>query len=178
MHFKLLAAALIVTLNLVLTPSSLQADSLKADAAAAGLDWIIGQWGDKATNGAAVKLSYQWRLDGHAVSVTLAAPDRKSEGMIARNAKTQKIGYISVDNQGGGASGTVEPDAGNIVFKVTYSDGGTGEGKMAITHEQRGAETMKLIISDLSESGEVLGTKMELELVKMKETPATGATGQ
>jgi hypothetical protein len=98
--------------------------------------------------------------------------------MIARNAKTQKVGYISVDNQGGGAMGTVEPDAGNIVFKVTYSDGGTGEGKMAITHEQRGAETMKLIISDLSESGEVLATKMELELVKIKETPAAGKSGQ
>jgi|GEM_PF-3077404 len=150
----------------------LRADTLKADAAAAGLDWIIGTWGDKATNGAAVRLSYEWRLDGHAVGVKLTAPDRNAEGMIARNAKTKDIGYVSVDNQGGGAIGKVEPDSGNIVIKVAYTDGASEEGKMAVTHEQRGADTMKLIVSSLSDSGEVLETKMELELVKIKETPA------
>lgn len=163
-------ATLCAVLMAVAAP--LRADTLKADAAAAGLDWIIGTWGDKATNGAAVRLTYEWRLDGHAVGVKLTAPDRNSEGLIARNAKTREIGYVSVDNQGGGAIGKVEPDAGNIVIKVAYSDGSSAEGKMAITHEQRGADTMKVIVSQLSDSGEVLETKMEIELVKIKETPA------
>jgi flagellar hook assembly protein FlgD len=169
---KIIPATLTSLCTLLLTLPSLSADTLKADAAAAGLDWIIGTWGDKATNGAAVRLSYEWRLDGHVVGVKLTAPDRNAEGMIARNAKTQEIGYVSVDNQGGGAIGKVVPDSGNIVIKVAYTDGGSEQGKMAVTHEQRGADTMKLIVSQLSDSGEVLDTKMEIELVKIKETAA------
>jgi hypothetical protein len=163
---KILTATL-TCLGLLAAATPLQSDTLKADAAAAGLDWIIGTWGDKATDGAAVRLTYEWRLDGHVVGVKLTTPDRNAEGLIARNAKTQEIGYVSVDNQGGGAIGKVEPDSGNIVIKVAYTDGGSEEGKMAVTHEQRGADTMKLTVSSLSGSGEVLDTKMEIELVKM-----------
>ncbi|MFN0126381.1 MAG: hypothetical protein ACKV19_06825 [Verrucomicrobiales bacterium] len=169
---KLIPATL-AALALLLAPASpLPADTLKADAQAAGLDWIIGTWGDKATNGSAVKLTYEWRLDGHVVGVKLSTPDRNAEGLIARNAKTQEIGYVSVDNQGGGAIGKVEADAGNIVIKVAYTGGGSEEGKMAVTHEQRGANTMKLVVSSLSDSGEILETKLEIELVKIKESAA------
>ena len=71
-------------------------------------------------------------------------------------------GYIT-------AAGKIAHDRG---AKVAYTDGGSEEGKMAVTHEQRGADTMKLIVSQLSDSGEVLDTKMEIELVKIKETAA------
>jgi len=169
---KSLTKSLVSLCCLIATATGLGANSLKSDAAAAGLDWIIGSWGDKASNGAAVRLTYEWRLDGHAVGVKLNTPDRNSEGLIARNAKTQEVGYISVDNQGGGAVGKVEPDAGNIVIKVSYSDGGSNEGKMAITHEQRGADTMKVTVSSMSDSGDILETKMEIELVKLKDSPA------
>lgn len=169
---KFISAAFASLCALVVASFPLAADTLKSDASAAGLDWIIGSWGDKASNGAAVRLTYEWRLDGHVVGVKLTTPDRNSEGMIARNSKTQEIGYVSVDNQGGGAIGKVEPDSGNIVIKVAYTDGGSEEGKMAITHEQRGADTMKVIVSSLSDSGQILDTKMEIELVKLKETPA------
>ncbi len=169
---KRIPAILASLCTLIIAATPLRSDTLKADATAAGLDWIIGTWGDKASNGAAVRLTYEWRLDGHAVGMKLTAPDRNAEGLIARNAKTQEIGYVSVDNQGGGAIGKVEPDAGNIVIKVAYTDGGTKEGKMAVTHEQRSGDTMKLTVSSLSDSGEVLETRMEIELVKMKETAA------
>jgi len=163
-------ASVLTALATLVTP--LQGDSLKSDAAAAGLDWIIGTWGDKTTNGAAVRLTYEWRLDGHAVGMKLVAPDRTAEGLIARNAKTQEVGYVSVDNQGGGAIGKVEPDAGNIVIKVAYTGGDSEEGKLAVIHEQRGADTMKLTVSALSDSGEILETRMEIELIKMPETAA------
>ena len=170
---KRIPATLATLFTLIAAATPLRSDTLKADAIAAGLDWIIGTWGDKASNGAAVRLTYEWRLDGHAVGVKLSAPDRNAEGLIARNAKTQEIGYVSVDNQGGGAIGKVEPDAGNIVIKVAYSDGGSEEGKMAVTHEQRSGDTMKLTVSSLSDTGEILETKMEIELVKIKETATT-----
>ncbi len=169
-RFPVAIVAVACALTAAVTP--LPADTLKADATAAGLDWIIGTWGDKASNGAAVRLTYEWRLDGHAVGMRLTAPDRNAEGLIARNSQTKEIGYVSVDNQGGGAIGKVEPDAGNIVIKVAYSDGGSGKGNMAVTHEQRSGDTMKLTVSALSDSGEVLETRMEIELVKIKETAA------
>jgi hypothetical protein len=161
---SLMAASLLTGTALLDT----SADSLREHATAAGLDWIIGNWADKETNGATFKLAYEWRLDGHAVAIKISAPDREAEGMIARNAKTNEVGYIVIDNHGGGALGKVERKEGTLVVKLSYSNSQGEEKKRALTHTKTDTNTMKFVLSELSDSGEIGNTKEEFELVRMK----------
>jgi hypothetical protein len=129
---------------------------------------IIGNWGDRATNGVTIKVTYEWRLDGHAVGIKITSPERNVEGLIARKPNTNDVGYIAIDNQGGGAVGKVVHKDHKIIVKLSYTDSEGEEGKLALTHEKTDASSMKLVLSNLSDSGEILDTKREIELVRLK----------
>ncbi len=130
---------------------------------------MLGSWGDRDSKGGLVKITFDLRLDGHAVAVKITAPDRNAEGIIAQNAKTDEIGYVVVDNRGGGAIGKVAPEDGAVVMRLNYQSGDGDEGKMAVVHEKVDADTLKLTIRELDSSGSLGETKQEIELVRLKD---------
>ena len=145
------------------------AETLEEKLKGGGYEWLLGKWADKETNGQAMKISYELRLDGHAVAVKLETPERKAEGLIALNPKSGDVGYIAVDNKGGGAMGKVTVEDGKVVMKLSYTGGDGDGGKMGIVHEKKDSESLRLIVHAMDSEGALGETKQDLELVKMKE---------
>jgi hypothetical protein len=134
-----------------------------------GVGWIIGNWADKATGGQGLKVSFEWRLDKHAVAVKVQTPARQAEGIIARNPKSGDVGYVAVDNQGGGALGKFSEEDGKVVLKLSYQAGDGESGRLAIVHEKVEGDSIKISIHKLDESGTVGEAREHFVMARMKE---------
>ncbi|MGI8604775.1 MAG: hypothetical protein ACR2OZ_17535 [Verrucomicrobiales bacterium] len=162
--FSLLAA-----LALFDAPASLKgAETLGQLVAAKGFEWMIGNWADKASDGQAIKLTYEWRLDKHAVAVKLESPERKSEGFMARNPKSGDVGYVAVDNRGGGALGKVTADEDKLVLKVNYQRSNGESGRLGVVHEKKDDDTMKVTLHKVEEDGALGEATEAIELKRVK----------
>ena len=156
-------------LLVILSSLPASAETLEEKLKGGGYEWILGKWADKESNGQAMKISYELRLDGHAVAVKLETPERKAEGLIALNPKSGDAGYVAVDNKGGGAIGKVTVEDGKIVMKLSYTGADGDGGKMGIVHERKDADGIRLIVHAMDGEGVLGETKQDVELVKVKE---------
>lgn len=145
----------------------LSAGSLQEDARAAGCDWLIGSWGDQATQGATLKISYEWRLDGHMVAVKLATADREAEGIISRPSGSEEIHYFAVDNKGGDATGRVNVDDGRVIISTEFTDAANNRGRATFIHEKSDAKTVKVAVQLGDIAGNPLGETFHLVLVRL-----------
>ena len=159
-----LIAALALT-----TGISTRAENLGDIVAAQGCEWIIGNWEDAATGGQVLKLTYEWRLNKHAIAMKAQTTETEAEGLIARNPKNGDVGYIAVDNRGGGAMGMVtRDDEGRVVIKATIQRPGRDPSRIGVVHEKKDASTIKVTVHEVSESGELGEIKESIELVRKK----------
>ncbi len=163
----LLAASLLFS---PLAQRPAQAEPLGDKVAAIHADWIIGSWVDAPTAGLGLKISYEWRLDKHAIALKATMADRQSEGLIAVNPRNGDVGIMVVDNRGGGAMGKVTAEDGKIVLTVKYTDGDGNDGKVALVHEKKDDSKVLVTVYAVNDSGGLGEKKESLELVKQ---PAT-----
>ena len=175
LHF-LSAATIVVALFLGLTPgfttTATAGDSLGDVVREKGLEPFIATWGDKATNGDSVKVSYEWKLDHQAISVKLEMNDRRSEGMIFLDPKTHGITHIAMDTNGGLTSGTWTIEEDRVVLKFTYTDRNGETRKGAIAHEKVDADTIRVKMHKVSDAGEIEPNNQDgFELVRLKPEP-------
>lgn len=145
-----------------------RAESLGDIIAQQGLDWIIGAWSDKGTNGQGLKMSYEWRLDKHAIAVKVQTPERNVEGIIARNPKSGDVGYVAVDNQGGGALGKFSKEDDKIILKLSYQGSDGESGRIAIVHEKSEGEGIKITVHKLDESGNIGEAREQFVMARNK----------
>lgn len=171
-RLRLLAAATFaVTLFLSLAPVAV-ASSLEDILREKNLESFIATWGDKATNGDTVKVSYEWKLDRNAIGVKVEMNDRRVEGLIFIDPKTRSISHLSMDTNGGMTAGmwTIEED--RVVLKFTYTDRNGETKKGAIAHEKVDADTMRVKMSKVGDSGEIEPNNQDgFELVRLKPEP-------
>lgn len=170
LHF-LAAATLAVALLRSLAPAAV-ASPLEDILREKNLESFIATWGDKATNGGAVKVSYEWKLDRNAIAVKVESNDRRVEGMIFIDPKTHGISHLTVDTNGGTTAGvwTIEED--RVVLKFTYTDRNGETKKGAIAHEKVDADTMRVKMSKVGDSGEIEPNNQDgFELVRLKADP-------
>ena len=142
------------------------AESLGEKVGAIGADWIIGTWVDAPTAGLGFKVTYEWRLDKHAIALKAVAGDRQSEGLIAVNPRNGDVGIMVVDNRGGGAMGKVTAEDGKIILTVKYSDGEGNDGKVALVHEKKADSKVLVTIYSLNDSGGLGEKRDSIELTK------------
>lgn len=169
---RLLAAALFLSLAPGFTTPVNAADSLSDIIREENLESFIAAWGDKATNGGSVKVSYEWRLDRQAIGVKVELDDRRVEGMIFLDPKSHDITHISMDTNGGKTVGawTIEED--RVVLKFTYTDRSGETKKGALAHEKVDADTIRVKMHKVSDSGEIEPNNQDgFELVRLKQEP-------
>ena len=170
LHSRLPSAViLLASLAPMFTPLATAADSLGDIIRQEGLEPFIATWGDKATNGDTAKITYEWRLDRQAISVKLVMGDRATEGMIAVDPKTGGITYTAVDNKGGVTSGVWTIADSRVILKFTYTDRNGDTTKAAITHEKADADTLRVKMNRVGDSGEIEPNDQEgFELIRLK----------
>lgn len=150
------------------TPATV-ADSLGEVLREKGLESFVASWGDKATNGDAVKVSYEWKLERHAISVKVEMNDRRVEGMIFLDPKTRGITHIATDTNGGVTAGTWTIEEDRVVLKFTYTDRNGETKKGAIAHAKVDADTLRVKMHKVSDSDEIEPNDEDgFELVRLK----------
>ena len=160
---SLLAAALITALV-----SSTNAGTLGDLAVKHSMEWIIGSWVDKETNGSIVKLEYEWRLDKNAIAVKSHTPESDSEGLIALRPGTDGVGQIVVDSKGGAAMGQWIEHESHPTLKLKHTSASGEEKQMAIGFEKIDEETLKIHAYKVDASGEIGEGKELIQLVRAK----------
>ena len=68
---KLATIFSIAALSISFTTSNLQAETLGDMMKAEGTDKMLGTWVDADTNGEKFKITYKWKIKGHAVELIL-----------------------------------------------------------------------------------------------------------
>ncbi len=158
----ILAAVLLTAFNF-----SASAGALGDLAAKHGLEWIIGSWVDKDTNGSVVKLEYEWRLDKNAIAVKSHSPENDSEGIIALRPGTEEVGEIVVDSKGGAGMGKWLEHDGRATLKLKYKSAVGEEKELAIGIEKIDQNTIQIYIHKV-EGGEIGEGKALIQLVRAK----------
>ena len=169
--YFLAAATFVVALFLGLVPAAI-ASPLEDILREKNLESFIATWGDKATNGATVKVSYEWKLDRNAIAVKVETNERRVEGMIFIDPKTHSISHLSMDTNGGMTAGvwTIEED--RVVLKFTYTDRSGETKKGAIAHEKVDADSLRVKMHKVGDSGEIESNNQDgFELVRLKADP-------
>jgi hypothetical protein len=163
---KLLSLAAALALTALI---STRAENLGELVAGKGVEWIIGNWEDTATGGQTLKLTYEWRLDKNAIAMKVQTPDMEVEGLIARNPKNGDVGYVAVDNRGGGAIGKItRDDEGRVVMMANIQRANGDSSRMGIVHEKKDASTIKVSVHSVGESGELGELRDTVELSRKK----------
>lgn len=132
----------------------LRAESLSDLVSQAGLEWLIGRWEARSESGPSTTLAYEWRLEKNAVAVHFDSPDMASEGLIGRNPKSGDVGYVGINNRGGGAMGRLTAEDGRLRMDLKTVTGEGKEGRLAIIHEKVDEDTMKVILRRVGEDGQ------------------------
>lgn len=153
----LLAAALISFVSLKASASPFADLANEKDA-----EWIIGTW--TAAEGK-FKVTYEWRLEKHAIAVKFEGGGRSSEGMMALKPGTKEVHYMGVDSLGAISLGQWVESNGHPALKTTRVDS-NGETKVIAEHikvDEKTFKTRLLKQNDAGEAGELIG---ELEFKK------------
>ncbi len=143
---------------------SLVASPLSDSLEESGVTWMIGSW---ATADGAVKVTYEWRLDRHAIGVKFSGGGRDAEGMIVLKPGSKQAMYVAADSNGGVSKGAWSEYQGHPLLKTTYSTADK-ELKTATEHIKVSADTMAVKLYKQNDSGEPGEVMLELEFNRVK----------
>jgi hypothetical protein len=151
-HILALLATLPFSALLIASPLSDSVEQHK-------LEWMLGTWTREG-----VSISYQWKLDKHAIGVNFTMGERKGEGMIVMPPGDDTPKYLAVDNEGGVSEGKWGETNGNPTLTVSHTTADGTVSRMSVEHAKADDQTIKVTIRKLNEAGEAEGDPMEVEL--------------
>lgn len=97
-------------------------ESLKDVVEQEGLSWLVGSWKGTTDEGQDILISYQWAVDGHAMTSTLDMGEVSSTGMIYFDAGAEQVKQVSINSRGQKSEATWESDYGKAVCKTSMTD--------------------------------------------------------
>ena len=99
-----------------------------------GLGAIIGTWVDADTKGEAITVTYSWRIENHALALSVKSPNGNSEALIGVDPKTGDAVHMSLDDRGGVSRGKWSEDDGVAILNIVRTSVDGEETKIRITH--------------------------------------------
>lgn len=121
----------------------------------AGFDWMIGRWVATTDDGSKIQAVYQWQLNKHLVSMYFKMGEWEGRGMIFYSPREENVVQVGVDSMGGSNKGIWYPEGDRAVARLEYTQPNGQTGKMAIIHSKVDAETMKVVMYGVDESGQL-----------------------
>ena len=96
---------------------------------------IIGTWVDEDTKGEAVTVTYSWRIENHALALSVKSPNGNSEALIAVDPANGEILHLSVDDKGRMTKGKWSEEGGLAVLDIARVDADGETVELQITHK-------------------------------------------
>jgi hypothetical protein len=124
-------------------------------------DWMMGTWKREG-----VTLSFDYKLDKHAIEMKYEIGEVKGQGMIAMTPGEEAPDYLAADDRGGVAKGKWDETDGNPTLKLKHTDADGNVKQLAVVYSKVDDQTMKVSIRQLNDAGETEGDPMEVELKK------------
>ena len=146
---------LVVTILVICSGSAMAQQSLRDLAQEYGCNWLAGRWKATTDDGTEILLSYRWVCDGHAVVMDLKMGEYLSHGMIYYVPDDEKATAVSVDNQGGRAKGTWEPQGDKLVAKSERINADGEVRKSAAVYSKVSPSTIKIALYGLNDYDEL-----------------------
>ncbi len=158
-----------VVLSIGLSTASAQ-ESLRDMTQQEGFRWLMGRWTADSSEGE-VQLTLRWELDGHMGTVDFKMGEYAYRGMVYYDRSQDQVIEVGVDNRGGTAKATWEPESDRMVKKSTRlgADGETQ--RMAIVHSKAGAGTMKIAVHSIDANGTLSDETQTLEMKRQPRQP-------
>lgn len=120
-----------------------------------GFDWVIGRWKATTDGGDVIELDYRWALDKHVVTVGLKMGEYEYRGMIFYISAEEKVVEVGVDNRGGMAKGTWEPDGERVVSKSERVEADGTKHNIAIFYSKVDRKTIKVELYGIDGAGKL-----------------------
>ncbi|MFT6180629.1 MAG: hypothetical protein ACI9NQ_000734 [Paracoccaceae bacterium] len=132
---KLSTILALATLSISFTTSNLQADTLGDVMKAGGIDKMMGTWVDADTNGEKFKITYKWKIKGHAVELILKTEDNTSTALIAYDQGSEEVIHMGVNSKGELGRGTWSVQEGVAILDLTQTNADGQEVELKISHK-------------------------------------------
>ncbi|HUF63861.1 MAG TPA: hypothetical protein VMN36_17415 [Verrucomicrobiales bacterium] len=142
------------------------AGSLQEHARESGLDWMIGKWGDEASLGEVIKVSYAWEVGGHAVSMRYSSPERQGTGLIVKDTENDAVRMVAVDSEGGLSKGVWTIEDSHPVLRADYRSPEGETRSVTMIYQKVDEKKVKLRIFD-GGAGLTGDPELEVTLVKL-----------
>ena len=127
---------LMAGLSLLLAPLHVaRAETLGEILESAELGALIGTWVDEDSNGGAISLTYNWRLENHVLGLSVKMPDNNSEAMIAVNPEDGEVVHVTANDKGGMGMGQWADENGVATLTLTTVNADSEETTVKITHQ-------------------------------------------
>jgi hypothetical protein len=146
---------LVMAVLAICSGSAMAQQSLRDLAQEYGCNWLAGRWKATTDDGTEIILSYRWACDGHAVVVDFKMGEYASHGMIYYVPDDEKATAISVDNRGGRAKGTWEPQGDKLVAKSEHINADGEVRKSGAVYSKVDNKTIKIAVYGLDEYGDL-----------------------
>jgi hypothetical protein len=118
-----------------------------------GFEWLIGDWMATTDQGGEIHSFYRWGLNKNLISMGFKMGEFEGRGMIYYDSTEGRVVQIGVDNRGGVAKGTWDPDGEKAVARLEYTPPDGEKRRMASTHSKVDAETMKVEFYEMDSDG-------------------------
>ena len=163
---KLATIFSIAALSINFTTSNLQAETLGDVMKAEGTDKILGTWVDADTNGEKFKITYKWKIKGHAVELILKTEDSNSSALIVYDQGSEKVIHMGVNSKGEFGRGTWSTQDGVAILDLTQTTADGQNVELKISHKvvDKKSLTLGFTMKETGEGG-------ELELVRPAKKP-------
>lgn len=147
----------LTALSVGFTASNLQAETLGDVITAAGIDKMLGTWVDADTNGKNFKLSYKWKIKGHAVEVSLKTEESTSSALIVFDQESEQVLQMGVNSMGALGRGTWATQDGDAILDMTQTNADGQETELKITHRivDKNSLTVGFEMKSTGDTGEI-----------------------
>ena len=163
---KLATILSIAAFSISFTTSNLQADTLGDVMKSEGIDKMLGTWVDADTNGEKFRITYKWKIKGHAVELILKTEDSTSSALIVYDQGSETVLHMGVNSKGELGRGTWSAQEGVAILDLTQNTSDGQEVELKISHKVVDKKSLTLGF-EMKETGE----GGELELVRPAKKP-------
>ena len=175
MKWRSVFSTVVIVLGICVTPGVAQV-KLGDLVAAAGYDWMMGDWVATGDNGQKAEFIFDWGLDQRVLLNRLQMGDFQYQGMITLAPSGLEAVEWGVDNRGSTWKGTWSADLDGIVRKVEHlgTDGQTHKGEIVIARVQADTITIAMYAADGSGGRSAEPTsKLTYQRQQTKATPSS-----
>jgi hypothetical protein len=120
---------------LVLSTVSGRAENLGELLEQVGLGAIVGTWVDEDTQGENATVTYAWRIQNHALALSVKSQNGQSEALIGIDPASKEVLHVGIDEQGRLTKGKWSERDGLAVLDLVRIDGNGEELKLQLTHK-------------------------------------------